>query len=105
MSVHIALMPPNKPSFTFLTFDYQFRQTVMLNFPYYHFIMGTQCESALHDGLWNCYTAKPEEKDILRTVLVDASGENTVRHDHPCYRDGTDSRLFIRSKTLRDEVQ
>jgi hypothetical protein len=96
---------PSPSSFTFLNFDYDFRAMVMANFPYYYFIAGTQCVAVLNDGLWNWYTAQPEEKDLHRTVLVNASGETMVRYDHPCYRDGGDSRLFIRSKTLRDEVQ
>ena len=47
----------------------------------------------------------PQEKDLLRSVLAHGSEEPTVRRENPCYRDGEDSRLFIRSKTLRDEVQ
>ena len=96
---------PSPSSFTSLSFDYQFRPLVMSIFPYYFFIAGTQCVAVLRDGLWNWYTAQPQEKDLSRSVLVHGSEEPTVRRDHPCYRDGEDSRLFIRSKTLRDEVQ
>ena len=76
----------------------------MDQFPFYFFFAGTKNVSTLRDGIWNCRTALPEEFDLLRSVYASDDSEPVVHSEHPCFRDGADRNLWVRSRKIREEA-
>ena len=76
----------------------------MDQFPFYFFFAGTKNVSTLRDGIWNWRTALPEEFDLLRSVYASDDSEPVVHSEHPCFRDGADRNLWVRSRKIREEA-
>ena len=91
---------PEPSSRTHKDYDYHYRPDIMENFSLYFFAAGTKTVDRLHSHTWLWHTASDREITLHRLVK-DSAGRAHTRFDHPCYRNGDDTRLCWRSKTIK----
>ena len=81
--------------------DYSYRPEIMERFPFYFFLAGTKKVKTLKSQIWAWFAASESNNGTLRKCQA-SSGDPVVRGDHPCYRNGEDPALYVRSKLIKE---
>ena len=92
---------PQLGSFTATEKDFRYRPAALERFPLYCYLAGTKRTQSSDSATWDWRVASADEPSLQRRV-ASAASDAVLRCDHPCYRSGLDSKLFVRSRVIKD---